>query len=100
MNAQQIRERIAAVVAEEQKKPIGWWYTSFANGVFLGGCIVEAQGPATAIKRAHELGINPGGETMTWEIVPEHVPPAVYRNRLLNKTLVDEAFPALTGVKH
>ena len=95
MNEQQIWECIAAVLIEEQKKPFGWWYTSFVNGVFLGGCIVEAQGPATALRQTHKLGINPGGETMTWEIVPDRVPPETYRNRLLTKAQIVEAFPGL-----
>ena len=77
---------------ERERGHKAWYYISFADGTlpkgtqFLGAVVVEGYGVSTAIQRAHELGINPGGEALTaaW---PDHVPlPAEgFRNRLLNR---------------
>lgn len=59
------RERMAAILAEEAKQPVQWWYLSFGDETgFLGGCVVRAQGGQSAIRRSHQLGINPGGSVM------------------------------------
>lgn len=74
------------LLAQESVQPESWWWLSFADGSlpageqFLGVAIVRARGPSLAIHRAHELGINPGGEVRfmacTDEAVDEKVPPA------------------------
>jgi hypothetical protein len=52
----------------------GWWWLSFADpdrepgSEFLGVVIVEARGFALAVRRTHELGINPGGEVQFEEL--------------------------------
>lgn len=53
------------------------------GGGFLGVCIVRSVHMEDAVIKAHELGINPGGEVAgapapTW-LIPEE-----YRNRLLS----------------
>jgi hypothetical protein len=40
------------------------WWLSFATGGFVGVAIVRAETADLAIKRATELGINPGGEVL------------------------------------
>lgn len=57
---------------------------------FLGACIVEAPGFLTAVDRAHELGINPGGMVVHFE-TPPHTPDQ--RDRLI----VDDAEMAALG---
>jgi hypothetical protein len=37
---------------------------------FLGACIVEAHGLITAVQRAHQLGINPGGAVIPYDTPP------------------------------
>lgn len=77
-----LEQRIQAMLAsEEQGGELQWWWLSFvdpdrAEGVrFLGVAIVEARGPALAALRAHNLGINPGGEVailpLPWPPKPE-----------------------------
>lgn len=50
---------------------------SKGEGGFLGACIVEADGPLTAIQLTHLLGLNPGGEVAVWDLrdyeYPEHL---------------------------
>jgi hypothetical protein len=47
---------------------------------FLGACIVMAPGFITAIERAHQLGINPGGAVLHYD-APDHDP--AMRDRLI-----------------
>jgi hypothetical protein len=85
--------RRAALLAEERKQPLGWHYLSFANNTgFLGGAIVRGRGILTAIERCDKLGINPGGEVMSWRIPTadlHRVTPGL-RNRLLSEREVRE----------
>lgn len=44
-----------------------WWYLSFAGeNCWLGACFVRAVDSVEAVKRAHAVGANPGGEVSTW----------------------------------
>ena len=55
--------RRAAIIAEERQHAARRHYLSFADeGGFRGGVIVRSYGFLTAIQRATDLGINPGGE--------------------------------------
>ena len=50
-----------------------WWLsfadpTKPANSQFLGVAIVKALGNAHAMKKARDLGINPGGEIAAYEL--------------------------------
>ena len=56
---------------------------------FLGACIVMAPGFITAIQRAHQLGINPGGAVLHYD-APDHDP--AIRDRLITS---DEEMAAL-----
>lgn len=66
------------------------WWLSFADGTkptgeqFLGVAIVEALGFIEAVRVAHLLGINPGGEVRGGPVPTEPYPETV-RNRLLSK---------------
>jgi hypothetical protein len=90
---------------------IGWWWLSFCDGSrppgsqFLGVCIVDAPAPspddegraalATAIVRAHALGINPGGEVQASWLCPLSEPrlQREWTHRLLSRAEC-EAFDA------
>jgi len=80
--------RRAAIIAEEHRHAACWHYLSFADETsFLGGVIVRSYGFLTAIQRATDLGINPGGEVMCTPIPRKdlwRVPPDL-RNRLLSE---------------
>ena len=75
---------------ERSTKELGWWWLSFSDPNlppgqrFLGVVVVEAYGVATASTRAHELGINPGGDVQGVELKGDGIPAAEFRNRLLD----------------
>ena len=66
----------------------GLWWLSFADeSGSLGVAIIAAPNFLSAVERAHELQINPGGEVRGSLIDPEPteaIPPG-YQNRLLGK---------------
>ena len=70
------RARILAMkLAAERSGELRWWWLSFIDpegAGFLGVAIVEASGPLTAVERAVDLGVNPGGEVA---ILPLPYPP-------------------------
>jgi hypothetical protein len=68
------KARVAAIVKEESTQPARWFYVSFAGEQFLGAPIILGQGPATALQRTRDLGINPGGEAAMTEIGPPAQP--------------------------
>jgi len=78
-------------MAEEGRRVPGWFYLSFAHGQgFLGAAIVWAHGVLTAVKRAADLGLNPGGEVVCCAIPPgnvRRVPPHLL-HRLLTEAEV------------
>jgi hypothetical protein len=88
--AQQDGRRVArmdAKMAEEQASgKVEPWFLYFtdpkkpAGQRFLGACIVEAPGFVSAIDRAHQLGINPGGAVVAYD-TPKH--DLSFRNRLI-----------------
>ncbi len=87
------KRKIVRMLAEEAKLPLSGWYMSFAEpGKFLGGCYLEARGPASALRLSHELGINPGGQVMhvgfPLELMRQNVPVNM-RNRLLTRAEVE-----------
>ena len=80
--------RRARLLAEEGRHSLGWFYLSFATEYeFLGATIVWAHGLLTAVERASDLGINPGGEVMCCLIPRRNLRrvPADLRNRLLSE---------------
>lgn len=81
---------MAAAIAMEG--PTGWWWLSFTDPdrptgqQALGACMVEATNEATAMVRAHELGINPGGQiALAGPLQKEQIPPEQPLNRLLSR---------------
>jgi hypothetical protein len=80
---------VDALLTEEAKQPVHWWYLSFVDhGVFQGACLVEARGMTQALQESHRLGINPGGEVMSIDMGadPGHLPV----NRLLSRSEMEE----------
>jgi hypothetical protein len=77
----------------------GVWWLSFADGDhWLGGCYIEAIGPAHAVARTHELGINPGGEVLitgalSRERFDQIAPATAVLDRLLQKEDIDDLIP-------
>lgn len=72
-----------------------WFYMSFATEEkWLGAIIIETPGDElTALGKAHELGINPGGEVLAARIDPDSPATPVaerYRHRLLGKAELRE----------
>ena len=57
--------RRTRLIAEESRRALGWFYLSFAaEDGFLGAIIVWAHGILTAVERASDLGMNPGGDVL------------------------------------
>lgn len=74
-----------------------WTYLSFVLGDgddehFAGGCIVRGDDVVEAVKEAHRLGCNPGGDVLGGPIPEGHLPPEKYRERLLTKAEIDECW--------
>jgi hypothetical protein len=89
--------RRAAIITEEHRHAARWHYLSFADDTgFVGGVIVRSHGFLTAIQRATDLGINPGGEVMSTPISRKDLwrVPTDIRNRLLSE---DEVRDRLEG---
>lgn len=63
------------------------WYLSFAENGWKGFCVVEARDGLAAVARAHELGINPGGDVMTVPLSERFASRvgAEWRDRLFDK---------------
>jgi hypothetical protein len=85
-------ERMAALVEEEQGRPVRWWYLSFATEESAKAVMVKACGFATAYMTCNFLGINPGGQVMGLEIPDEMAPSAKYIYRVLTKQEVEECW--------
>ena len=84
--------RLAQLLTDELSEPLRWFYLSFADEQFRGAVIVEAQGFTHAIKLAHKLGINPGGQVMSHEIPAGAKIPEEAKNRLLSKSDLERLF--------
>jgi hypothetical protein len=73
--------------------PTGWFYLSFAEETFKGACIVKAATFLEAVREAHRLKINPGGQVRGHQIPEDAVYDPKYRNRLLSKEDLQEMLP-------
>lgn len=86
MNAEQVQERRAMLMAQERGNPPAQWWMSFCDPdkpkgqQFLGVVVVEAPGFMHAHQKAWSLGINPGGEIQAFQV--EGVP-TEYHDKLL-----------------
>jgi hypothetical protein len=90
-----MKRTIEMLLAEETVQQPGWLYLSFADddrGGFLGAVITYASGIGTAVMKCYALGINPGGEVLSFEIDDEIVDgiPNWAINRLLTVQQVEE----------
>lgn len=80
----------ARAESEQAAQERGWWWLSFVDPEkpygqrFLGVAIVQGYGVASAANRAHELGVNPGGEVKAVELTGDDIPAREFRNRLLD----------------
>lgn len=78
------------VKLEMSTNPLTWWWLSFASTdrpkghQFLGACIVQAYGVATAALEARAKKCNPGGQIQSTPF-PPHVDLDVWANRLLTR---------------
>lgn len=80
-------DRLDELLREETERGVvSWWWISFADGRgFLGACIVSAFGMVDAVKQAHLLGINPGGQALGREVPPGVEVPDGAKKRLLSR---------------
>jgi hypothetical protein len=90
--------RRALLIAEERQHKARRFYLSFATGhAFLGAAIVRGHGFLTAIQRASDLNINPGGGVMhrplNWRYMKRI--PADLRDRLPSGEDVDTRLEVL-----
>lgn len=80
--------RLMSLAKEIEENQRSLWWMSFcdtdkpAGQEFLGVIVVEDLGPMHAISKAHELGINPGGQVMIVPVQPSSIKPE-HLNRLL-----------------
>lgn len=78
------RAHVAKMLQEESRQPLRWWYVSFVGEAgFIGGAMVQARGPTLALRRTHELRINPGDCEAGCTEVP--APMSFPTDRLLTK---------------
>jgi hypothetical protein len=90
--------RRALLIAEERQQKACWFYLGFAIGcAFLGAAIVRGHGFLTAIQRASDLNISPGGSVMHRPLNWRHMKriPADLRDRLLSGEEVDTRLEVL-----
>jgi hypothetical protein len=70
--------------------PRKFFWLSFADGKFLGGCLVDdVVDFFDALEKTHRLGINPGGAVQGIEVPPELIPHGHPLNCLLSKADID-----------
>lgn len=68
---------------------MAWWWLSFADGEqFLGVAVIRAGSFPEAIRVAHILGCNPGGE-VHGEVLERDTIPSGYAERLLTRAEVE-----------
>ena len=97
--------RIRAFLEAEQDPPTRQFWLSFVDPDlpegkrFLGVAIVEAQGMTWAIKKAHALGVNPGGEAACYTMPPGTVD-RKWLDRLLTKEEAESVMPTQTGAEY
>ena len=91
-----MEEKVKRFIALEQDNPERWWWLSFADGdlpkgrQFLGACLVQGRGLATAISNSHALGCNPGGSCQGLEAPESFSPRDGWTNRLLSRAECEE----------
>lgn len=84
----ELNRSINHVLAAADDSPPTWWWLSFADGGFLGAVVCRGANMVAATQHAHELGINPGGQVLGYELSDELVEaqvPEEQRFKLLQK---------------
>lgn len=80
--------RLGEILLAELRSPVPdtvlWWCSFAGTDRHLGVAVVAAPGVVHAVRRTHELGINPGGEVGVVPIPARGIPEA-YRDRLLTR---------------
>lgn len=90
----ELRIQIMLELEHEQTQPKRWIWLSFVNeDDFAGVVITKTHGLNHAIQKTHLLGINPGGEVMSYELDDDDRRYQPYSDRLLSKAdLADAGF--------
>lgn len=70
-----------------------WWYLSFAEEAFNGGCFVQADDFLPAVSEAYRQKCSPGGQVMGFPVPEEELPDASFRNRLLTEKEIKAIWP-------
>lgn len=84
---------IANKLEAEGREPEMRWYLSYATQLaFLGAIITVARGFFSAVSKAKQLGISPGGEVLAYPLAPDMLLNEKWLDRLLTKAEVEEAF--------
>ena len=65
-----------------------FWLSFVRDSVFTGACIVEAVDLQSAITRAWDLGINPGGEVASVSLLESDIVHPSWMNTLLDKKTI------------
>ena len=77
----------------DQDGCLTWWQLSFVgDDGWLGWLLIEAPSFVSAVRRAHMLGLNPGGEVMAAGFRARSVPDG-YANRLITSRAEVEDMP-------
>lgn len=94
--------RIQAVIEQEARSEIAWWWLSFADPHapegqrFLGVAIVPGRGVLTATTVARDLNLNPGGECVSAPLPV--TPPSEFLLTLMDAERAEEANKALARI--
>ena len=64
---------------------------------FLGACYIEAKNDLDAVRKTHELKINPGGQVLIMPIPPLTSVPSKYMNKLLSIKEIQDIDEEFTG---
>lgn len=74
-------EEIFEAEADQERQL--YWLSFAGEEGFLGCCVVEANGMLSAVRLASELGINPGGQVVSW-ILPWEYEDNYPKNKLMS----------------
>lgn len=75
--------------------PNTYWLSFADESGNLGGCFVRANSPLEAVERAHELGVNPGGEVLIFGPGPDATGHMEY-DRLYQREEIADAVTIVT----
>ncbi len=76
-----------------------FWLSFVGDEGFRGVVIMRGRSDIDCIRRSHALGINPGGQVLSCEMLPEFEPPAKATNKLLTKEDLERLLPATSPMR-